>query len=414
MNPRTIPQSNSVLCIDAVAQWLLHDARGLPGTREVVGSLCERLIADGFPLYRMFVTTQTLHPEVAAIGSQWRRGDAQATEMPRGHGILREDIYLQSPIKLIHDGAPEVRWRADQPVPPASFPVVGELRAEGVTDYLMLPLRFGQGRVNAISVATDHPGGFSDAQVARFRDLVLLLAPVLEVKETQRVAATLLGTYLGRDAGRRVLGGLIRRGDGVTIAAALWYCDLRGFTTLSEQLPRDAVITLLNDYFECIAAPVHHHGGEVLKFIGDAMLAIFPMDNDLDRDRACLAALAAAEEALAELAALNEVRRGDGKAPLTVGIALHSGPVMYGNIGAPDRLDFTVIGPAVNLVTRLERLCSELGQSLLASARFASYCGSKLISLGRHPLRGIAAEEELFALPTAVAAQAGAARRTAS
>ncbi len=410
----TDDQPDSLPGKDAVARWLLEEALDLPGSREVVGRLCERLAASGFPVYRMFVTTRTLHPEVAAIGYQWRRGENEATEMPRGHSILLEDIYLQSPVKLIHDGKPEVRWRADQPAASASFPVLDDLRAEGVTDYLMLPLRFSRGRVNAISIATDRPGGFSDAEVGRMRDFVLLLALVLETKETQRVAATLLETYLGRDAGHRVLGGLIRRGDGVTIAAALWYCDLRGFTMLSEQLPRDAVIALLNDYFECIAAPVHRHGGDVLKFIGDAMLAVFPIDNDLDRDRACLAALAAAEEALAGLDQLNETRRNDGKSALLAGIALHTGPVMYGNIGAPDRLDFTVIGPAVNLVTRLERLCGELGKPLLASSRFASYCGSQLLSLGRYPLRGFAAEEEVFTLPAATVNHARTARKAAS
>ena len=196
-----------------------------------------------------------------------------------------------------------------------------------------------------------------------------------------------------------MLSGAITRGSAETIACALWYCDLRGFTAMSERLPRDALIQLLNDYFACMAAPVHAHGGEVLKFVGDAMLAIFPIADDLDRDRACLTALRAAEEALEELDRLNATRRETGRPQIEVGIALHTGAVMYGNIGAPTRLDFTVIGPAVNLVTRIEDLCAPLGQRLLTSERFASPCGSKLRSLGRHRLRGIEDEQEVFGLP---------------
>jgi adenylate cyclase len=212
------------------------------------------------------------------------------------------------------------------------------------------------------------------------------------------MAETLLDTYLGRDAGRRVLGGLIKRGDGVTIAAALWYCDLRGFTAMSENMPRDAVIEALNSYFECMAGAVHKYG-DFLKFIGDAMLAIFPIADDLDRDRACLTALSATEDALGAIAKLNAERVAAGALALEVGIALHTGAVMYGNIGAPDRLDFTIIGPAVNLVTRLEQKCVELGRPLLASAPFASPCGSRLVPVGRTRLRGILAEQEIYGLP---------------
>jgi adenylate cyclase len=395
---------------DPVATWLLRDAHDLADARSVISDLCQRLLASGFPLYRLFLSIRTLHPQVAAIGYQWRRGDSLVGETPREHGIDRQDVYLRSPIKLIHDGAPEVRCRLADLAAPREFPILDDLAAEGVTDYLVVPLRFSSQRVNAVSIATDRPGGFSEAELNRFKSLILLLALVLDVKETRRVASTLLDTYLGRDAGRRVLGGLVQRGDGITLAAALWYCDLRSFTATTETMPRDQIIALLNDYFACMVGAVHRHGGEVLKFIGDAMLAIFPIADDLDRDRACLAALAAAEDALAHLDDLNERRRADGKAILEADIALHSGAVMYGNIGAPDRLDFTAIGTAVNLVTRLERMSEELGQRLLASARFASPCGSKLVSMGHYRLRGFSQPQEIFALPPRVAARRGTAR----
>lgn len=409
---KAAPDSFHPLCGCAVAEWLLHEARDLEDAGAVIGGFCQRLVAEGFPLFRLFVTIRTLHPQVFATGYQWHRGENLPIEVPREHGIMEQELYLRSPIKMIHDGAAEVRRRIADSSTPMDFPILSELKEEAVTDYLVLPLRFSGNRVNAVSVATDHPGGFSDAELARFKGLVPLLALVLEAKETQRVASTLLAIYLGRDAGRRVLSGLIRRGEGVTIAAALWYCDLRNFTAATESLLRDEIITLLNDYFACMVEAIHRHDGEVLKFIGDAMLAIFPIADDLDRDRACHTALAAAEDALANFQRLNEERRRDGRRTLEVGIALHMGAVTYGNIGAPDRLDFTVIGSAVNLVTRLERRCAELELPLLASAEFASPCGSKLVSIGRHELRGISRPQELFVLPEQRAALEAADRIT--
>jgi adenylate cyclase len=222
---------------------------------------------------------------------------------------------------------------------------------------------------------------------------------VLEIREDKRIARTLLSTYLGTEAGRRVLAGQVQRGEGVSTAAALFYCDLRGFTQMSEALPRAQLIAMLNDYFETMAAPVERHGGEILKFIGDAMLAIFPIADDLDRDRACLTALAAAREAVAAMDELNRRRRATEEIELAAGIALHTGTVMYGNIGAPERLDFTVIGPAVNLVVRLERLCRKLDRRLVASGRFASPCGLAMASLGRHELPGVGEPVEVFGLP---------------
>lgn len=382
-----------------IAEWLLREARDLPDSRTVVSELGKRLCREGFPVLRLFVSLRTLNPQVLAIGLAWRRGDREASEVPRAHSILDSPQYLNSPIRLIFEGAPMVRRRICASAGALDFPILAELKEEGVTDYLALPLRFSQERMNVISIATDRPGGFLPAEIDHFEELMPLLALVLEVKETRRIATTLLETYLGRDAGRRVLSGLVKRGDGTTIAAALWYCDLRGFTRMSEALPRDEVIATLNDWFAAMTEPVHAHGGDVLKFIGDAMLAIFPIADDLDRDRACHAALNAAEAALARLDELNAGRVEAGKAPLEMGLALHIGAVMFGNIGAPDRLDFTVIGPAVNLVTRFEGLCAGLGRRLVASSRFASPCGSRLRSIGLHALRGIDEPQEVFTLP---------------
>ncbi|MFO1060148.1 MAG: adenylate/guanylate cyclase domain-containing protein [Dongiaceae bacterium] len=384
---------------DPIARWLVDQAPDLPSTRFVIGEFCRRLVADGMSLARSLVSIRTLHPQLEVVGYLWKSGVIEVNEVPRERGILATPLYLKSPFRLIYEGAPEIRRRVPPLGTEVEFPILADLQELGATDYICLPLRFSRGRINVMSFATDRPGGFSDAELDRLRLLLPVLAVVLEVQATNRVAETLLDTYLGPEAGRRVLSGSIKRGDGTTVAAALWYCDLSGFTALTERLPPYDVIELLDEFFGCMAEPVQSRGGEVLKFIGDAMLAIFPMADDLDRDRACLAALDAARQALADFDALNERRRAAGKETLGVKIALHAGTVIYGNIGAPTRLDFTVIGPAVNMVTRLEGLAGRLGLRLLASAPFAAPCNVELASIGYHPLRGIALQQELFTLP---------------
>ena len=280
------------------------------------------------------------------------------------------------------------------------FPILEDLLAEGGTDYAIFGLRRGDGKPMAVvSIATDAPGGFSDEQFTGFQSVLPLLSLIVEAIETRLTAKSLLEIYLGADAGRRVMGGLIRRGESVTIAAAIWQCDLRDFTAMSNQLPRDEVLAILNDYFDAVTRPVMARGGEILKFIGDAVLAIFPMKDDLDRDDKCRTALAAGEEALEAMRDVNELRASAGKAPLSIGIGLHAGSVSYGNIGSQTRLDFTVIGPAVNLAARITGLCRPLNQRLLASKAFASPCGSKLVPLGHYPMHGFDQPQEVYGLP---------------
>ena len=310
-------------------------------------------------------------------------------------------VFEKSPLYYVYKTGEVARRRLTGPPGDDDFPIMAELRAEGFTDYLITPLEMAGNRRQAATWATSHPSGFSDADIATIVSLLPALAACTETRALRRMLKGLLSVYLGPQAGLRVLDGTIRRGEGETIAAAIWLCDLRDFTGISEALPSEDVIHLLNEYFELMAAPVTEHGGEVLKFIGDAMLAIFPIQDDLDRDRACRTALSAAQEALVRLAATNSTRRAKGEREIELGLALHTGPVMYGNIGAPDRLDFTVIGPAVNLTARIANLCRPLGRQLLASARFASPCGSQLVSLGRHAMRGLVEPQEVFGLPDA-------------
>jgi adenylate cyclase len=384
---------------EPIAKWLLTTGRRIGTPGELLTALCEQLVRQGLPLDRASLHISTLHPQVRGSRFLWQSGRGQMAEVHYGRLDTAVDAaYRTSPLYVVHQTGRPVRRRLDDAAA-ADFPILAELRAEGITDYFAVPLIFSSDPPQVATWSSRRPGGFGESDIARIEGFLPALAAAIESHEQRRMLRTLLETYLGQQAGRRVLNGTILRGDGETIAAALFYCDLRGFTAISDALPRDEVIALLNDYFECMAGPVHENGGEVLKFIGDALLAIFPIVDDLDRDRACRIALAAAEAALADLRRLNDHRRGDGRPALEVGIGLHTGAVMYGNIGAPDRLDFTVIGPAVNLVTRIEELCPILGEALLTSSRFASPCGSKLVSRGRHHLKGIAVPQEIFGLP---------------
>jgi adenylate cyclase len=386
-------------CADPLVDWLLTEAPSMPSTGAMIGEFGARLIAAGLPAARIQVGTRTLHPQLFAIGYLWHRGEAEAQEIQRGHEISTAAIYLNSPVKAIHEGVPEIRRRLVGPDAVLDFPIMQELQQEGLTDVVLLPLRSSGKRPNSFSLATDRPGGFADRDLMIIRRLMPVLSLVLDIKQTKRTAGMLLEVYLGRNAGRRVLEGRIKRGDVDSIAAALWYCDLRSFTAITEGMSPQDVVLLLNDYFDCMSGPVHRHDGEVLKFIGDGFLAIFPIKDDLDRDRACNTALKAALESLEALKELNERRQAAGKQPLEVGIALHIGSVMYGNVGAAERLDFTITGPAVNLVSRIESLCRDLHYPLLTSAQFASPCGSTLRSIGLHRLRGVAAPQEIYTLP---------------
>ena len=387
----------------AIAGWLLEHGRRIAAPEELLDQLCQRLIDQGVPIDRVGLHSRTLHPQVSGTRVLWRRGvqRIEETAYRRDDESLGE-AYRTSPLKAVYDSGRPIRRRLEGAAAVLDFPVLAELRDEGLTDYLVMPLISIDNEARSLtSWGSRRPGGFGDLDIATIAGVLPAFAALAEIHERRRMTSTLLDTYLGSDAGRRVLGGQIRRGDGVTIAAALWFCDLRDFTGLSDELPGDAVIGLLNDYFACMAGPVQARGGEVLKFIGDAMLAIFPIHDDLDRDRACHTALATAIAALEALDALNAERVTQQKPALRIGLALHTGSVMYGNIGAPNRLDFTVIGPAVNLVTRIESLCKPLGRRLLASARFASPCGSQLVSIGRHALKGIAEPQQIFTLPGA-------------
>ena len=382
---------------DTIRQWILQEGRLIPGTAEFLEELGQVLIRSGIPLLRATLHTRTLHPQVLATIWLWRRGE-RGTQLDREHGVEITAAFLESPIRVIYEGAGAVRRRLEGSEEDLDFPVLQEVKAMGATDYVALPVRFTGGVTAAATFATDRPAGFSTTHLAALDRLMPYLALVLEAQTKGRVLTTLLDTYLGHHAGRRVLAGTIRRGDAHPIHAVLWYCDLRGSTELAQQLQPDALIETLNAFFSAMGGPVESADGDILKFIGDAMLAIFPVDELEYCHVKARRALTAAAEAQARLAALNDARRESGQQPLACGIALHIGDVFFGNIGAPARLDFTVIGQAVNCAARIERLCKELGEPLLISGELARYLDGPLQSRGAHILRGIPDPVEVFAV----------------
>jgi adenylate cyclase len=383
---------------EAITHWLLDEARHLKRSRDVIEQLCERLVAAGVPLMRAMVNVRTIHPQILSTGYRWNRGES-AVAMNRGHDLIADPMYLDSPFKVIHDGAGGIRRRLNDPEVALDFPVLEQIKAEGGTDYLVVPLVFSDGTVNAASFAADGPAGFATEQLALIYDVLPILALILEVQATHRTAMSLLDTYIGHHAGERVLKGQIQRGSGETIHAVIAYSDLRGFTAMTAAKPRDEIIAILNDYFECMIGAVHDHGGQVLKLIGDGMLAIFPLGDAAFRPYVCRSALDAAADAERAIAALNETRAEKGKPPIRFGFALHMGDVMYGNIGSANRLDFTAIGEAVNCAARVEELSAQLNESIVVTEPVAEASGRTLEPLGAHRLRGFAVPQLLFTIP---------------
>lgn len=379
--------------------WLLTEARRIADGETFLARLCERLLAVGLPLYRATIGVRVLHPQLIGVNLLWRRG-AEVERIERTHGTELTSTYLESPIRVLYEGAAALRRRLEGPDAQLDFPILKELRAEGVTDYVAMAMPDMEGQPASVTWASDRPGGFSTADLTLLWDILPILSLSIEVRKVRRLAGNLLDFYLGQQTGRRVLQGAIRRGELETIHAALWYSDLRGFTAMSDTLPFVELIELLNAYFEAVSEPVMARGGEVLKFIGDAMLAIFALDPARE-DEGVRLAMEAAEEALRNVERVNGTRAAQGKRTFRLGIALHVGDVGYGNIGAPTRLDFTVIGQAVNKVVRIEALSKALDRALLVSSEFAHRCTHPLISLGFHALRGISEPEEIFACPRA-------------
>jgi adenylate cyclase len=373
-----------------ISRWLIAQARVSLDPLALITGFCERLVAHGVPLWRLRAGQRLANPLASAWGVIWTR-NANAYEYVVARTMLSTDAYHGSPFQHVVERRQSFRRRLRGLDPERDHEVLHEMAAAGGTDYLAVPLEYGDGSVQGLSLVSDGEDGFADSHLALIEELRQPLAAALEPTAMRRSSASLLHTFLGDGPADAVLAGAIRRGDRRHIEAAIMFCDLRGFTMLSERLGEAELFAALDRYFEAVVEAVRGQGGDVLKFLGDGILAIFPVETG-GRGAACEAALRAVGQARERLAG---ALAGDGS-PLAFVATLHVGQVVYGNIGSPDRLDFTVLGPAVNLVSRLEGLAKQVNQPLLCSAAFALEVGRSLAPLGSFPLKGLAEPQEVF------------------
>jgi adenylate cyclase len=379
----------------AVRDWLVDAAWTIPEPAELVDRWTRRLVEAGLPLQRMSVIVSTMHPEIVGMRYFWTRSANRLETLQGDRTRFGGPGFERSPFRLLIDeGAQCIRRRLEGPPDLDDFDILEELRAEGATDYVVQGLPFisetrwmpGRRGGGIMSLSTDRKGGFTTKELVGLNATLGPFARLLEVHAIRRIGADLLDVYVGRRAGERIFSGELLRGAGESLDAVIWLSDLRGSTALSDTLPRDAYIALLDEWFDALDGPIRAHGGEILKFIGDGLLAIFACGNDpADAARRAVASAQAAVEALRSF-------------PHGYGIALHRGEVAFGNVGARERLDFTVIGPAVNLAHRLERVAKALDRRVVFSASVAAHVPSA-VPLGRCMLEGVREPQEVFGLP---------------
>jgi adenylate cyclase len=388
--------------IDRILSWALEgDEFG-----KLVGELCEDLRASGVPLCRVSVNMRTLDPTIRAISYVWQPGTCvEPATAPHGYGDEGEAMYRRSPIaRMIAAGRVEQRWRLDEAECWDDLPLLDELREQGATDYSLHLVAFGGATAAsmpglAVGISTDRPRGFAQSEIDDVKALLPALAAAAYRFSLTRIASEVLGVYLGSRSARRVLAGEVRRGMGRTITAAILLADLRSFTPLTDDAEPARVVEWLDEHLEAAGAPIEECGGEILKFLGDGLLAVFPVEeHGGDEGTACARALRAAEQALARTSLLNASRRVLDEPTLELDVALHFGEVIYGNVGTQRRLDFTVIGRAVNEASRIEELCDVLNRRLLMSGGFADRCGRPSQKLGRFQLRGLSHNIDVVSL----------------
>ena len=381
---------------DPVIEWLIAEGRMIRAPAELTQGVCERLVAEGAPLWRLRFAPQLANPLLRAWGMVWRRDDGPAREYFVEHAMLLNAAFVGSPFQYTIEHRQPFRRRLVDLDPERDHMALHDVAADGGTDFLALPMLFHSGRPQPISFATDRPSGFDDHDIAGFRRVTDHLVPVIEVMSAVRSQTSLLRTYRGSVPAEAVMAGAVQRGDVRTLEAVVLVTDLRGFTAKSLAWPAERLMQALSAYFEAVCDAVSAHGGDVLKFVGDGVLAIFPVGDDEDPQGPSRAALAAVRQAHAALDQINQRRQAEALERLDFVAALHRGALTYGNIGGADRLDFTVMGSAVNVASRLEGLSKHLGVFGLASAAVAAAADPPLASRGEHTLPGLPAPVQVF------------------
>jgi adenylate cyclase len=390
--------------LNAIVDWLTDGARSAKTSPAFLAQTCEKLLAARIPLYRVGAFVTTPHPDLFGRAFIWRLG-SEVVVNSASFDLVAKPEYTQNPVAFVYDSRRELRLRLDDPES-RRFPLLDDLRAEGVTDYIALPMIFTDDSVHIVTWSTKAPEGFTDTHLAALRKIIGPFARVGEIFAQRRIATTLLDTYVGNSAGERILAGQIRRGHTEAMQAVIWLSDLRGFTALSDRLPAETVVEILNRYFDCQVAAIKSHGGEILKYMGDGLLAVFPVDQRAgDVGQVCAGVLDAAREARANVEAM-QFPIGATIERFRFGVALHVGRVLYGNIGGGNRLDFTCIGPSVNLAARLEKIASRLQRTVVASHAFAEACPESWEDLGEFPIAGFSAAARVYGLRDEAGTQA--------
>jgi adenylate cyclase len=391
--------------LEKVTDWLIEGALSAQTPVALLEQTCQRLVAAGVPLWRVAAFVTTPHPDLFGRAFIWRLG-SDVVVNTADFDLPSSPQFTQSPLILVYNSRKEARFRLDDPES-HRFPLFDDLRTEGVTDYIALPLLFTDGSVHVASWTTKEPDGFTDEQLAGLRRIIGPFARLGENFAQRRTAATLLDTYVGNSAGERILAGRIRRGHAEAMQAVIWLSDLRGFTALSDRVPAETVVDILNRYFDCQVGSIKAHGGEVLKYMGDGLLAVFPVGEYVgDVGQVCSGVLEAVREARVNVEALR-YSNGDVVERFRFGVALHIGKVLYGNVGGGNRLDFTCIGPAVNLAARLEKIAGRLTRTTIASSAFVDTCPGDWTDLGEFPIAGFSKAERVYGLTDETAALSG-------
>lgn len=390
--------------VNGITEWLVDQALGEPDIVEMFEGLCDRIHAIGIPLGRARLTWPTLHPLFKAETILWVRGNTTEFEQFM-HQETESDAWLRSPMKYMFDNNVNLlRRNLDGPARLLDFPVLEEIAEQGMTDYLVirtaLTVTNSSATTNTLGIiatwSADRPGGFTNSELEALQKIQRRFAVACKTAIQARIARNISETYLGREAGTRVLAGSIRRGDGAETRAVVWYNDLRNSTALADTMPGHEFIQLLNEYFDCTATPIIEAGGEVLDFVGDGVLAIFPYNDLEEQEKAVTAATTALRNVLAARDRLNDARLAQGLFPIKFGIGMNTGTVMFGNIGISQRLTFSVIGPTVNEVSRIESMTKATGADALVTRDIVALQPENWVSIGRQRLNGVAAEMELF------------------
>jgi adenylate cyclase len=393
-DPLTMARSldaESLARVITLRDWLVTAAGRMEDSNEVLSSFLDRLIELGLPIDRAVSAIEALHSEYAGIGRFWTREEGTVVRyLP--HGDRREAIYQTSPFAHVSRTGEWLILDLSN-TPDDLFPIIPELKEAGYRHYVTVPIRFTNGAENAISFATRSPEGFGTRALTILRMVIPSFALVTELRATSNRLDEVLRIYVGDDPHKAILSGAIQRGQVTRIRSAILFADMRDYTHISSTLSPESAVELLNNYFDCLVPPIEDEGGEVLKYLGDGLLAIVRDKGD-DTGGAAQSALTAATKALRRI----EIANNEGRfpVPINVGFALHHGDAAYGNVGSGQRLDFTVIGRDVNLASRIAELNKSLGEPLLMSKPFVEHLWGNPSPLGAHDVEGFEEAIEVY------------------